>query len=158
MGIGQTLHGLPLAAWIRGSPWAYPAVETVHIVALALLFGSIVLVDLRLLGVSRALPATDLLHHALPVSMLAFTLAAATGSLLFLTHADDLVGNRVFVLKMGLIMLAGINAAVFHAGAGAGVRSWDSGSAAPLAARVGAGVSLALWTGVIACGRWIAYA
>ena len=158
MGIGQALHGLPLAAWIRGSPWAYPAVETVHIVALALLFGSIAVVDLRLLGVSRALPVTLLLRHALPVSMLAFTLAAATGSLLFLTHADDLVGNRVFVLKMGLIMLAGVNAAVFHTGAHADIRSWDSGCAAPLAARLGAGVSLSLWISVIACGRWIAYA
>ncbi len=158
MGIGQALHALPLAAWIRGSPWAYPAVETAHIIALALLFGSIALVDLRLLGVSRALPVSVLLRHALPLSMLAFTLAAATGSLLFLTHADELVGNRVFVVKMGLIMLAGVNAAVFHSGSHAGVRTWDSGCAAPLAARVGAGISLLLWTSVITCGRWIAYA
>lgn len=158
MGVGQALHGLPLAAWIRGSPWAYPAVETVHIIALAILFGSIAIVDLRLLGVSRALSVSVLLRHALPVSMLAFTLAAATGSLLFMTHANELVGNRVFVAKMGLIMLAGVNAAVFHTGARAGARAWDSGCATPLAARVGAMCSLLLWTSVIACGRWIAYA
>ena len=158
MGIGQALHALPLAVWIRTSAWAYPAVETVHIVALALLFGSIVVVDLRVLGVSRTLPLTLLARHALPFTLLAFLLAVATGSLLFLAHADDLIGNRVFILKMLLISFAGVNAAMFHVGPYVQVASWDSGVAAPAPAQACAAVSIMLWLGVIACGRWIAYA
>ena len=158
MGIGQALHALPLAVWLRTSAWAYPTVETLHIVALALLFGSIVVVDLRVLGVSRALPLTLLARHALPFTVLAFLLAVATGSLLFLAHADDLIGNRVFILKMLLISFAGVNAAMFHVGPYVHVASWDSGVAAPVPAQACAAVSILLWLGVIACGRWIAYA
>ena len=157
MGIGQALHALPLAVWIRTSAWAYPTVETLHIVALALLFGSIVVVDLRVLGVSRTLPLTLLARHALPFTLLAFLLAVATGSLLFLAHADDLIGNRVFILKMLLISFAGVNAAMFHVGPYVNVASWDSGAAAPVSAQACAAASIMLWLGVIACGRWIAY-
>jgi hypothetical protein len=158
MGVGQALTGLPLAVWMRTVPWAYPAVETAHIVALALLFGSIAVVDLRLLGASRALPASALLRHALPLSWFAFVLAATTGSLLFLAHADDLIGNRMFAIKMCLIGVAGMNAAAFHSGPAQGVAAWDVGLPAPALVRLLALLSLATWIGVIACGRWIAYA
>ena len=158
MEVGQALHALPLAVWMRTVPWAYPTVETTHIAALALLFGSVVVVDLRVLGVSKALPLTLLARHTLPFTVLAFTLAAGTGSLLFLAHADELVSNRVFVAKMLLISAAGMNAAVFHTGPYARVAAWDVGAGAPVAARFCAGLSILLWIAVIVCGRWLAYA
>ena len=158
MDIGQALAGLGPAVWMRTVPWAYPTVETLHILGLALLFGSIALVDLRIIGVSRAVPVTSLLRHALPFTWLAFGVAIATGSLLFVAHAPDLIGNRVFVIKMCLIFAAGINAAIFHTGPYARVEQWNVDAHAPPAARCLAVTSLLIWVGVITCGRWIAYA
>jgi len=157
MTIVEALHGMPLAVALRGVPWLYPTVETAHIACIALLFGSIAVLDLRLLGFSRALPVRGLSRHVLPLTVLAFLGAGLTGSLLFLAHAADLVGNRVFILKLGIITLAGINAAIFHTGPYARAADWDAGVAPPPGARLCAALSLALWLAVIACGRWIAY-
>jgi hypothetical protein len=157
-GIAQALHDMPLAAALRGVPWLYPTVETVHIACIALLFGSIAVVDLRLLGVSRGLPVKALARHALPFTVLAFLGAALSGSLLFLAHAADLINNRMFIYKLGLITLAGVNAAIFHTGPYAKAAQWDVGQATPGSAKLCAALSLLLWLAVIACGRWIAYA
>lgn len=156
--MGRTLSDLPLAAFLRGSAWAYPALETIHLIAIALLFGSIVVVDLRILGLSRDLPLTRLAAHALPWTLAAFALAAASGLLLFIAHAADLIGNRMFLIKVGLIMAAGANAALFHTGPWSGVAQWDTQASAPAGARALAAASIILWVGVITCGRWIAYA
>ena len=125
--------------------------------SLALLFGSVAVVDLRILGFSRALPLRQLASHALPWTVLAFIGAAATGSLLFMAHAADLIGNRVFIAKLCLIGLAGANAVMFHTGPYVNVAAWDVGVAPPLSARVMAAASMLMWVGVIFCGRWIAY-
>jgi hypothetical protein len=157
MDIGQTIHQLPLAVFLRGNAWAFPLVETVHIVAIAVLFGSILVVDLRILGFSRILSLRQLASHALPLTLLGFAIAAASGLLLFIAHAADLIGNRVFIVKLGLIFLAGINAALFHTGPYVSVASWDAAVPAPGSARSMAAASIVLWVAVIACGRWIAY-
>ncbi len=157
MEIGQTIHQWPLALYLRSDPLAYPIVESFHLVGLAMLFGSVILVDLRVLGGSRMLPLSQLARHALPWTWGAFAVVAASGVLLFVAHAADLVGSRAFLLKLVLIVLAGINAALFHAGPYARVASWDVGSVAPIRARVMAGVSILLWMGIIVCGRFIAY-
>lgn len=156
--MGGALAHLPGAAWMRGVPWAYPLVETVHIIAVACLVGSIVLADLRVLGLSPLLPAGALLRHAVPVALVAFCVVAASGSLLFVAHAADLIGNRAFAVKLVLIGLAGANAAAFHAGEWGRVSAWEVGRRAPGMARFLAATSIALWLGVIFCGRWIAYA
>lgn len=156
MDVWQALAGLPLAAWMRGVTWAYPVVETVHIIALACLVGSIAVVDLRILGWSKALSVAALMRHVLPFSIAAFCLVVASGLLLFLAHAGDLIGNRVFLIKMCLIGVAGINAALFHTGTWARPVTWTD--VAPLPARALAALSLLIWVAVITCGRWIAYA
>ena len=157
MDIGQAIHDLPLAVFLRSNAIAYPLVESLHLVSIALLFGSIVVVDIRILGLSRNLSLRQLARHALPWTMLAFLGAAATGSLLFLAHAADLIGNRVFLGKLALISLAGTNAVMFHTGPYVNVAAWDVGLQAPPSARVMAAASIVLWIGVIFCGRWIAY-
>jgi hypothetical protein len=141
-----------LAAFERlGShPWAYPALEVAHIVGIALLLGNLVLFELRVWGVGAALPVTVLSRVALRLSLAGFGLAALTGLTMFATQPGDLLANRPFVIKMGLLALAGVNAAAFHLRGGS-VRL-DRVAHAQTAA------SLGIWLGVIICGRWIAYA
>jgi hypothetical protein len=156
MTVAEAIHQMPLAVALRGGHGLYLALGTVHLAAIALLFGSVVLVDLRMLGLARQLPARQLAGLALPWTMLAFLVSIITGSLLFIAHADELVNNRVFIAKLGLICAAGVNAAIFHTGPYAKVADWDT-AGPPAGARLCAGLSILIWLGVIACGRAILY-
>ena len=131
------------------SAWAYPALEVMHIVGIALLVGSLVLFELRVWGLGAALPVAALARLALGVSWLGFAFAAASGLTMFAAQANDLLVNPAFRLKLALLAAAGLNAALFHARAGTarldGVARWQGV------------LSIALWLGVIACGRSIAY-
>jgi hypothetical protein len=151
------IERLPLAVAMRHDLWLYPIVEIVHITGFVLLVGSIIVFDLRLLGLSRELPVRALARHVLPWSVGALLLIVPSGLLMFIAHAGDLIGNTAFIVKMSLLFCAGINAAVFHAGVFRGAAAWDSGVAAPAAVRLHALVSLILWVGVLACGRLLAY-
>lgn len=153
----HALEGSGLGRAMRESLWMYPSVETVHIVALAIVYGSVVVVDLRLLGLSRTISAAKLARHALPFTVGAFLVAMLTGTLMFTAHAEDFLSNRVFMIKMGLILTAGVNAGLLHAGALAHVDAWDTGVMPPQRVRVAAALSIVLWTCVIACGRLLAY-
>ncbi len=93
----------------------------------------------------------------MPWTFGALLLIVPTGLLMFITHAGDFLVNRAFQLKLLLLMLAGVNAALFHTGIYRSVQAWDSGAAAPSAARLHAVFSIALWLGVISCGRLLAY-
>jgi hypothetical protein len=146
-----------LGRMMRESLWAYPIVETLHIVGLAIVYGSIVVVDLRLLGLSRGVSASRLAHHALPWTIGAFFLVMTTGLMMFTAHTEDFLGNRIFMLKMGLILTGAVNAAMLHAGAFRTVSTWDTGAVPPPGVRAAAAVSIIVWTGVIACGRFLAY-
>ena len=151
------LNGGALGHLMRSATWLYPVVEIVHIVGFVLLVGSVLMFDFRLLGLNRQLPLTLMARHLLRWSMASLLLVVPAGLLMFSTQPQDFIGNRVFLLKMTLIMTAGINAAIFHTGVWQGVRDWDSGKAAPVPARAHAVLSMVLWLGVIACGRLLAY-
>jgi hypothetical protein len=143
--------------WMRESLWAFPIVETVHISGFALLVGSIVVVDLRLAGLARAIPITRLAAFVLPWTVLGFLVALPSGLLMFTAHPGDYLGNPVFMLKMGLILAAGANAAWLHTGPLAAAASFDVDAPSPPLVRTAALVSIACWIGVIACGRLLAY-
>jgi hypothetical protein len=145
--------GQAMRQWL----WLYPAVEVVHIAGIALLVGSILILDLRLLGFSRALPVRRLAAHILPWSAASFALIVPSGLAMFVAHAGELMANPVFPVKICLILLAGANAGVFHAGVFRRAAQWDVDVMPPIAARAAAGVSLLLWVSVIACGRLLAY-
>ncbi|MDM0091111.1 MULTISPECIES: hypothetical protein [unclassified Variovorax] len=134
---------------LRSSAWAYPALEVVHIVGIALLLGNLVALEIRVWGGAAALPVRALARLSLGITLAGFGLAAASGLLMFATQAAELLANRSFVWKMGLLATAGCNAAWFH-GRGS-LQKLD------LVARVQMLVSTAVWLGVIVCGRWIAY-
>ena len=141
-----TFAGLP---GLAGHPWAYPALEVVHIVGIALLLGNLVLLELRVWGGASELPVRPLARAALRLSVLGFCIIAASGLLMFASSPNELLANRAFVVKMALVALAGCNAAVFHARDG--LQRLDR------VARAQTALSLGLWLGVIICGRWIAY-
>jgi hypothetical protein len=151
-GLGQAMR-----QWL----WLYPAVETVHIVGIGLLFGSIAVLDLRLLGLGRAIPVRLLSRHVLPWTIGSFLLIVPSGFLMFTAHASEFISSPVFVIKMCLILTAGLNAALFHAVVYPSVDVWDSEEMRklppPPSARLSAAVSLLLWVTVIACGRLLAY-
>lgn len=138
-----------MLGWIVSHPFAYPALEVVHIVGIALLLGNLVLFELRVWGAGGELPMAALARLALGLAVLGFSMAAASGLLMFASQPLELLSNRAFVFKMGLLMLAGLNAAWFHA----------RGSLARMdrTARALTLLSLGLWLAVIICGRWIAY-
>lgn len=138
-----------MTGWILGHPWAYPLLEVLHILGIALLVGSLLLLELRIAGLAAALPLVPLARLALPVALLGFALIAASGLLMFAGQAGELLANRAFVLKMLLVMAAGLNAAVFHARGG--LQRLDG------LARTQTVLSLGLWIAVIIGGRWIAY-
>jgi len=137
-------------AWIATHAFAYPLLEVLHIVGIATLLGSLLLFELRVWGVGSALPVDALARLALPLSLAGFALAAASGALMFASQAGELIANRIFVVKMGLLLLAGLNAASFHARGGTARRDG--------LARAQTLLSIGLWLAVIFCGRWIAYA
>ncbi|HTG96381.1 MAG TPA: DUF6644 family protein [Burkholderiales bacterium] len=151
-GLGQAMR-----QWL----WLYPAVEIVHIVGIGLLFGSIVVFDLRLLGFSRNLSVKRLASHVLPWSAGSFLLIVPSGLLMFTAHASEFIDSEVFVVKMLLIMAAGVNAALFHTITFRTADVWDSEEMRklppPPSARLAGGLSLLIWISVIACGRLLAY-
>jgi hypothetical protein len=136
-------------AWIVSHPYAYPALEALHIVGIALLLGSLVVFELRVWGFGPGLPPVDLARLSLGLSLAGFGLAAASGLTMLASQFDELVANRAFLLKMGLLGAVGLNALAFHARGG--VRRLDA------LARAQTVLSLGLWLAVIVCGRWIAY-
>ena len=152
----QAIEGLWIAQAMRESLWLYPTVETLHLWGIGALFGSILLVDLRLLGVGRGLELQPLLRFAVPVTISGFVLAAATGLLMFIAHPSEFIASTLFVLKMTLLMLLGLNAISLHLRI-----QRPQGNAAPAppvpSLRLQAAVSVLGWAVVIGLGRWLAY-
>ena len=140
------LEGFWLAQAMKYSTWLYPTVETVHIWGVGMLFGSVVLMDLRVLGLVKALDYSALSRLGIAISLIGFSLAVLTGSMLFITHAADLIASRLFILKMCLIFLLITNATL--------LRMRVVINAATKAQAV---ISLVGWASVIGLGRWLAY-
>ena len=152
------LEATSLGTKITESEWIFPTIETIHVLALTLVVGTIAMVDLRLLGVaSRRIGAVQLSREMLPWTWTAFLVAAITGSLMFVSAATKYYANVPFRIKMVLLALAGINMAVLHFGAWRGVRTWDMILPTPRAVRIAASLSLALWIGVVVAGRWVGF-
>lgn len=138
-----------MLAELRSHAWAYPALEVVHIAGIALLLGNLVLLELRVFGRGAALPVKDLARLSLSLAGIGFSLAAASGLLMFASQPAELLSNRAFTLKMLLLLAAGCNAAWFH---GRGSLDRLDGLA-----RAQMLLSTLIWLSVIVCGRWIAY-
>jgi len=142
----MALEGLWLAQAMKHSPWLYPTVETMHIWGIGMLFGSVVVMDLRVLGFGRTLNLSDLSRLGIVVAVIGFGLAVLTGSLMFIAQASELISSRLFILKMCMIFLLLANAVILR------MRTIDNGMS-----KMQALLSLAGWASVIGMGRWLAY-
>jgi len=150
-------HGT-LGELVRENDLLFPFIESVHVLAVCLVVGSIAVVDLRLLGFASVdRPVGRLMRSILPITVGAFGLAVAAGSLLFISHASKYLENRFFIAKITLIALAGVNMAVFHLIGARNLDQWENDGLPPVFARVAGGLSLFLWVSVVACGRWIGF-
>ena len=136
-------------AWIAGHAFAYPLLEVLHIFGIAALVGNLLLFELRVWGVGARLPLAPLAQLSLSLALAGFGLIAASGLLMFASQPAELIANRAFLVKMGLVAAAGTNAALFHARGG--VARLDR------VARAQTALSLGLWIAVMICCRWIAY-
>ena len=152
----QWLENSSPAVAISQSLWLYPILEIVHITGIALLVGPAIMFDLRLLGFSKDLRVSSLARHLLPWSRRGLLLIIPSGLLLFITNAVALWYDPVFLVKILLLIVAGLNAFVFHCFTFRSATAFDDNKL-PAAAKVTACISLIVWLAVIACGRLLAY-
>ena len=152
-----SIEAWPIATAIKESEWMFQTIETVHVLALALVVGSISMLDLRLLGRSPHRGVKEFSREVLPWTWVAFLLAAASGSLMFMSAAVKYASMVQFQVKIGLIVIAGINMIVFHFFTFRSVENWNLDTTTPLGAKVAGGLSLFLWVGVVTFGRWVGF-
>jgi hypothetical protein len=142
----------PLADWVVGSPFIWPTLESIHFVSLCVLMGSLLIIDLRLIGFFRE-PCATMVNSLIRLSLLAFAVNLATGVLFFFGYTAKYVGNPAFEIKLLLILAAGLNALFFK---------WRlshlvATEAVSRSSIVVGSLSLLLWSGVIVCGRMITF-
>ena len=159
--IAQWLHALNETAFstrLRESDWTFSAIETVHVLCIGLMAGTIALVDLRLLGLLfRRRPVSRVTRQVTPVTWIGFGLMAVSGTLLFVAQPEKNAANPAFQVKLVLLMLAAVNLVVFHRLVFRTVGVWDERPTPPVGARLCGAASLLLWSTIIVLGRVIAY-
>jgi len=147
-----------VALYVAQSPFGFSALDMIHIAAIAVVFGMIALLDLRLIGVAFTdYPVTALSRQVLPWTWAAFALSAITGALMFTGQAVKYSVNFGFQMKIVLMAIAGINVLVFHFITYRGVAKWDRDATVPLAGKLAGGISLACWIAIVFYGRFTAY-
>ena len=148
----QSIEQLGAVQLLKSSFIAYPVVNALHIAAIGALLTGVVLMDLAVLGWIISLPREKFIALLRRVVFVAFFVAALTGLALFSVQATNYVRNPAFLLKLGLIGLASLNFIAFSAL----YRTSRAEEISP-SLRVSAVVSIALWTGVLLCGRFIGF-
>jgi len=143
---------------VRESLWLFPAIETVHLLGMAVLVATVTVFDLRLLGwMLRRERVSTLAARLLPWTWAGFAVQVVTGVVLFASEAVKIYGNPAFRLKLLLILLAGVQALIFQRTAYRNVATWDESSTTPAGAKVSGAISILLWLGVVAAGRFIGF-
>lgn len=147
-----------LAESIRENDVLFPTIESVHVLSICLVVGSILIVDLRLLGLASVRrPAGSVMALVLPLTWSAFAIAVTSGALMFISNATKYLNNDFFVCKLILLGLAGLNMLVFHLVSARDLPVWEHRLQPPLQARLAGAMSILLWISVVACGRWIGF-
>jgi hypothetical protein len=147
-----------LADNIRENDVLFPLIESAHVLAICLVVGSILVVDLRLLGLASVHRSVSRVSNGiLPLTWSAFAVAVVSGSLLFISNATKYLGNGFFVAKLVLIGAAGLNMAIFHLVSARDLPRWEKEASLPSSARLAGAISILLWISVVACGRWIGF-
>lgn len=155
IGFAEAVQTSAFGEWAAQSSFAYPAANVVHLLGLVMLVGGIGVLDLRLAGAFRALPPAALSRALTPIAVAGLLLMLPTGAIMFAADAEALVGSDTFLRKLVLIAIALVNAVAFRILWGPRLDEWER--APPLAGRLMAAASLALWLTVGTMGRMIAY-
>lgn len=152
-----SIQGSAVAEWMRDTNPAMQVVESLHVLAAVMVLGTVLIADVRLLGLADSRRAfTHIGRETLPLTWAAFALAVVTGALMFTTSAATYFANTAFELKALALLGAGLNMALFQLLTARDIAEWDEG-AAPRAARLAGLVSLVLWAAVVLLGRWIGF-
>lgn len=156
--ICQAIQDSSVGMSLRESTYMWPAIEAAHVLSLALSVGTIILVDLRLIGATmRNEPFTDVIEQTSPWSAAGFIVAFISGIFLFWSEAGRLYPSYSFRIKLLCIALLGVNALLFHSGIYKSVDQWNRSTAVPPRAKFAGWFGLIFWMVVIFCGRWTAY-
>lgn len=155
----SAITGTPVGIFMSQNEIAFPIAESIHVIGVALVFGTISIVDLRLLGVLRSGSSVkEITEDLLPWTWIGFALAMITGLLMFSSNAPSYWANTPFKLKMIALALAGINMVIFELITARSMERWDNdGIARPNSVRAAGFLSLTFWIGVVVLGRWIGF-
>ena len=138
-------------------PWLWPLMQSLHYLGGSLLLGTVGLFDLRVLGLAKGI-APVAIHRLIPLGVAGYIWNMLLGIVFFSGHPDQYFYNDAFRLKLSLMALAGINVLVFYGtGAFAEVRALPAGADASMRVKIITGISLAVWVGVLICGRLITF-
>jgi hypothetical protein len=152
------LENTKWAMGVHQSLWLFPMIETAHLFGIVLLVGATSALDLRLLGLTmKEEPVSRMAGRLLPWAWAGLTIQVATGFSLFASEATRCWENKAFRIKMVMLVLAGLNALIFHQTAYRRVASWDEARVTPAGAKFAGCCSILLWFGIVAAGRWIAF-
>ena len=158
LSICQWIENTASSTAIRESTWVFPIIETTHVLALSLSVGLLVVSDLRLTGfVMRRRPASEVFRQLAPWMLAGFSIMFASGLLLFWSQAAKAYDSVFFRIKLVLLLLAGVNAAVYHFTIYRRIEEWENKLIPPAGARMAGWLSLVIWAGIIAAGRTMAY-
>ncbi len=154
----ESLEHSSLAVSIAESSWAFPTIETIHVIALTLMIGTVLIMDLRLLGFASARQRYKALQRdVLPWTWWTFGGAVVSGCLMFITQATEYYENEAFRIKLLLLLLAGINMLVFELMIARSAANWDRVAAAPWPGKIAALLSIALWISIVFFGRRVGF-
>jgi hypothetical protein len=154
--ICKLLEQTTISTIVRES--AFPYVEGAHVLGLSLSVGTVMWFDLRLAGVAmRTRPVSEVFHELRTWMFTGFAVMFLTGGLLFAAHATKAYASGYFRAKLALLILAGVNTAIYHLSIDHRESEWGKAPVPPLRARVAGLVSLVLWFSVVAVGRLFAY-
>jgi hypothetical protein len=154
----QWLQQTSISTQIRESTLVFPLIEGTHLLALAFTMAPVMMYDLRLMGLLwRTEPVSKVKAQFLPITLTGFGISLITGALLLCSEPVKCFGNVNFQVKVILLILAGLNALVFHSTIDRTLERWDRALIPPPRARLAGAASLVLWAGVIVAGRYTAY-
>lgn len=157
-GLLTQLENTPLATRIAASDWAFPIIESIHVIALTLVLGTVCVVDLRLLGWASVRQSyREVARETLPWTWIAFAVAAISGTLMFITKASAYYENTAFRTKAVLLLLAGLNMLIFELLTARRAAGWDRSQSVPWTGRLAAALSLLFWISIVFFGRRIGF-
>jgi hypothetical protein len=154
----QWLDHTPLSVWLREAPYPFPILIIAHVISIALFGGMVVMGNLRVLGwAMQGVPVSQLIAQFRAWKWVAFTILLISGLLIAASDPLEYYGNIMFWISLGVLVAAGVNAAIFRYGVYRSVAAWDDAAVPPVSARRWAGVSLGIWIGMVFIGRAIAF-